>query len=170
MAVRQSPGLDDGWLYRYESLSGGEAKRVQVACALIARPDVLVLDEPSDHVDEPTRAAIAEAMRKFAGIGLLISHDVELIDATCSRCVMFERPQDVRAFIPAKAGLETAMPVRRRRTQKGNPGDKPGLPRETSISVRPSPWRPTSDDIDISPGAGSAAAVTERIYQMWKYS
>lgn len=144
---------------------------MQVACALIARPDVLVLDEPSDHVDEPTRAAIAEAMRKFAGIGLLISHDVELIDATCSRCVMFERPQDVRAFIPAKAGRETAMPVRRRRTQKRQPRrDKPGLPCETSISVRPSPWRPTSDDIDISPCAGSAAAVTERIYQMWKYS
>lgn len=91
MAVRQALGIDEGWLYRYDTLSGGEAKRVQIACAMAARPDVLVLDEPSNHVDEPTRAAIVAAMRRFRGIGVLISHDVELIDATCGRCVMFER-------------------------------------------------------------------------------
>ena len=91
MAVRQALDLDDGWLYRYVTLSGGEAKRVQVACALARQPDVLVLDEPTNHVDEPTRSAIAKAMAGFRGIGILISHDVDLIDATCGRCMMFER-------------------------------------------------------------------------------
>lgn len=91
MAIRQALGIDEAWLYRYDTLSGGEAKRVQIACAMAVRPDVLVLDEPTNHVDTPTREAIAAAMRRFRGIGILISHDVELIDATCCRCVMFGR-------------------------------------------------------------------------------
>lgn len=42
-------------------------------------------------MDGRTRQAITQAMRRFDGIGIVISHDVELIDATCSRCVMLER-------------------------------------------------------------------------------
>ncbi|OZG62339.1 ABC transporter ATP-binding protein [Bifidobacterium lemurum] len=91
MTVRETLGIDDEWCYRYDTLSGGEAKRVQVACALAARPDVLVLDEPTNHVDGPTRNSIARVMRTFRGIGIVISHDVALIDATCDRCVCFER-------------------------------------------------------------------------------
>lgn len=91
MDIRRSLGIDEAWLYRYGTLSGGEAKRVQVMCAMASRPDVLVLDEPTNHVDVPTRTAIAASMRRFRGIGILISHDVELIDATCGRCVMFGR-------------------------------------------------------------------------------
>lgn len=91
IAIRDALNIGDDWAYRYETLSGGEAKRLQIACALAGDPDVLVLDEPTNHVDGRTRQAITQAMRRFDGIGIVISHDVELIDATCSRCVMLER-------------------------------------------------------------------------------
>ncbi|MCI1649811.1 MAG: ATP-binding cassette domain-containing protein [Bifidobacterium tibiigranuli] len=91
LRIRESLGIGDDWAYRYDSLSGGEAKRLQLACALSLRPDLLILDEPTNHVDEPTRLAIAEALRSFSDIGIVVSHDVDLIEAVCSRCVVFER-------------------------------------------------------------------------------
>lgn len=91
MRVRNALHIGDDWPYRYETLSGGETKRLQVACTITARPDVLVLDEPTNHVDGETRKAIVEVMRQYQGIGIVISHDVALVDATCARCVIFER-------------------------------------------------------------------------------
>jgi ATPase subunit of ABC transporter with duplicated ATPase domains len=91
LRIREALGIGDDWAYRYDSLSGGEAKRLQLACALSLRPDLLILDEPTNHVDEPTRLAIAEALCSFSGIGIVVSHDVDLIEAVCSRCVAFER-------------------------------------------------------------------------------
>lgn len=80
--------LDDEWAWRYETLSSGQQKRLQVACALWAKPDVLVMDEPTNHVDASTRKAICVALGSFKGIGLLISHDRELLDMLCSRCLL----------------------------------------------------------------------------------
>ncbi|KFF31300.1 ATP-binding cassette domain-containing protein [Bifidobacterium bombi] len=89
--VRETLGIDDGWAYRYAALSGGEAKRLQIACSLALRPDVLVLDEPTNYVDAPTRAAIASALLGFHGIGIVVSHDAELMDVLVQRCVFLER-------------------------------------------------------------------------------
>ena len=91
LAIRTALGIGDDWCWRWDTLSGGEAKRLQLACAFAARPDVLVLDEPTNHVDASSRAAMEHAMRLFDGIGVLISHDTALIDATCARCVILER-------------------------------------------------------------------------------
>lgn len=96
LAIRDALGIGDDWAYRYGTLSGGERKRLQIACALAASPDVLILDEPTNHVDAPTRAAIARAMLAFTNrrggrVGIVVSHDVELVDAVATRCAFFER-------------------------------------------------------------------------------
>ena len=85
--LRTVLGLKDDWPWRYETLSGGQQKRLQVACALWNDADVLVLDEPTNHVDASTREAIAQALAGFTGIGILISHDRALLDRLCGQCL-----------------------------------------------------------------------------------
>lgn len=87
VALRRDLGVEDDWPWRYDTLSCGQQKRLQVACALWQRPDLLVMDEPTNHVDAPTREAIAAALASFKGVGLLISHDRVLLDALCSQCL-----------------------------------------------------------------------------------
>jgi len=87
LRIRRELGIEDDWPWRYETLSGGQRKMVQIACALWSAPDVLVLDEPTNHVDASARAAIGRVLGGFSGIGILISHDRELLDALCSQCL-----------------------------------------------------------------------------------
>ena len=85
--LRQTLALGDDWPWRYETLSGGQQKRLQVACALWPEPDLLVMDEPTNHVDATTREAIASALEGFEGVGILISHDRQLLDRLCGQCL-----------------------------------------------------------------------------------
>ncbi|MGN0076728.1 MAG: ATP-binding cassette domain-containing protein [Parafannyhessea sp.] len=88
--LREELGIGDDWPWRYAELSCGQQKRLQVAVALWLRPDVLVMDEPTNHVDAPTRGRILAALRGFGGVGLLVSHDRELLDALVTQCACFE--------------------------------------------------------------------------------
>ena len=85
--LRRELLLEDDWPWRFEALSCGQQKRLQVACALWASPDVLVLDEPTNHVDVSTKHALFSALSQFKGIGVLISHDRELLDKLCTQCL-----------------------------------------------------------------------------------
>lgn len=80
--------IGDDWPWRYDTLSGGQQKRLQIACALYARPDVLVMDEPTNDLDAPTREIVSEALASFDGVGILISHDRELLDGLVDQSLL----------------------------------------------------------------------------------
>ncbi len=77
-------GIEEEWFYRWESLSYGERKRIQIAVALYGEPDILLLDEPTNHLDHTTRFILIHALRSYRGIGILVSHDRELMDTLCT--------------------------------------------------------------------------------------
>ncbi|AZR34501.1 ATP-binding cassette domain-containing protein [Xanthomonas vasicola] len=62
-------------------LSGGEAMRVALAGAFLTRPDVLILDEPSNHLDGPQRQRLMDQLLAWSGGLLVISHDRSVLDA-----------------------------------------------------------------------------------------
>ncbi len=66
------------------SLSGGELQRLMLVKALAEQPDILLLDEPSNHLDLPTRQRLIQALSHFPGVLLMVSHDRALMDAVCS--------------------------------------------------------------------------------------
>ncbi|MBD3240556.1 MAG: ATP-binding cassette domain-containing protein [Chitinivibrionales bacterium] len=80
-------GVEHDWLERWTTLSHGERKRAQIATALWRNPLVLAVDEPTNHLDESARALLADALRRYEGIGLLVSHDRALLDELCGHCL-----------------------------------------------------------------------------------
>ena len=80
--------IEDDWFWRYDTLSGGQQKRIQIACALYAQPDILIMDEPTNDLDAATRDIVKEALASFSGI--LISHDRDLLDSLVGQSLMCE--------------------------------------------------------------------------------
>ncbi|HEX8824897.1 MAG TPA: ATP-binding cassette domain-containing protein [Archangium sp.] len=72
--------LDPTALDRWPTLSPGERKRWQIGAALAREPDVLLLDEPTNHLDAEAREWLIAALRRFRGVGMLVSHDRELLE------------------------------------------------------------------------------------------
>jgi len=72
-------------------LSGGERQLVLVARALAQEPEVLLLDEPTAHLDLRHRAVVLERVREFAAAGgaaLVVSHDLNLAARSCGRLAL----------------------------------------------------------------------------------
>src|SRR5690606_25951283 len=63
-------------------MSGGEKARLALALIVRRRPNLLLLDEPSNHLDVETREALATALAEFGGSMLLVSHDRHLLRTT----------------------------------------------------------------------------------------
>ncbi len=84
--LRGRLALQGDWRRRWPTLSHGERKRAQIAAALWRNEAVLCLDEPTNHVDAEVRTLLAAALSRYRGIGLLVSHDRELLDSLCRRC------------------------------------------------------------------------------------
>jgi ATPase subunit of ABC transporter with duplicated ATPase domains len=80
--LRAKLKLDDAVLERWnDGASPGERRRWQLAAALWSEPDVLLLDEPGNHLDLEARALLLDALASFRGVGVLVSHDRALLDA-----------------------------------------------------------------------------------------
>jgi ATP-binding cassette subfamily F protein 3 len=71
-------------LQKMELLSGGQKSRVAFACLSAARPHILVLDEPSNHLDIEAMDALSDALQRFQGGVLMVSHDVTMLQKVCT--------------------------------------------------------------------------------------
>jgi ATPase subunit of ABC transporter with duplicated ATPase domains len=86
-------GLGNDWLERWATLSHGERKRAQIAVAIWQRPVVLAVDEPTNHLDDEAQDLLIEALSRFKGIGMLVSHDRRLLDGLCRQCLFVDPPE-----------------------------------------------------------------------------
>jgi ATP-binding cassette subfamily F protein 3 len=72
------------------ALSGGERGRLSVARLLISNPNLLVLDEPTTHLDIPSREALEQALSGYTGTLIFVSHDRRLISRLANALWMVE--------------------------------------------------------------------------------
>ncbi|NKB48520.1 MAG: ATP-binding cassette domain-containing protein [Alphaproteobacteria bacterium] len=66
-------------------LSGGERARLMFAQIALAKPHILLLDEPTNHLDMVSREALIQAINRFPGAVVLVSHDPHLLELTVDR-------------------------------------------------------------------------------------
>jgi ATP-binding cassette subfamily F protein 3 len=70
---------------KIEKLSGGEKVRLLLGLMAMEKPNILILDEPTSHLDIDSREALIYALNDFEGAVLLITHDVFLAEATADQ-------------------------------------------------------------------------------------
>ena len=108
-------GADAG--KKISSLSGGEKARLVLAELLVSRPNFLILDEPTNHMDIPAKEALEAAFRAYTGTILVVSHDRYLIRQVADSILLFENgtamyyPFSYEHYLERKRGLKEGETV-----------------------------------------------------------
>lgn len=97
-------------------LSGGEKIRLAFLRLFLAAPNFLLLDEPTTHLDLDGRRLLQDALQKYKGTVLLVSHDIDFVRATATSILEITRegirkyPGGYDYYREKKAELESAAP------------------------------------------------------------
>jgi len=108
-------GLTSAAATRTEKLSGGQAQRLSIACALVHRPDVLFLDEPTGALDPQARRNLWDLLRAIAAEGhtvVLTTHHMDEAETLCQRVAIMDHGKILQIGAPAALVRELAHPVR----------------------------------------------------------
>ena len=105
---------------RVVTLSGGQKQRLAVACALVSKPELLFLDEPTTGLDPQSRRQLWDIIRRFRAAGgtvLLTTHYMEEAERLCDRVAIIDHgkvialgtPRELIASLGAEHVIEFAL-------------------------------------------------------------
>jgi ABC-2 type transport system ATP-binding protein len=115
---------------RYRRLSGGERQRLGLALALVGRPELVALDEPTAGMDVEGRAATRELLGRLRDEGvtvLLTSHDLGDVEKVADRIAILDRGRIVALGSPAELAGGANAALRFRLAASLSEADRAGL-------------------------------------------
>ena len=114
----------------FDDLSGGQRLNSALTQALALNPSILMLDEPTNHLDRHNRQSLIRMLQAFAGTLIMVTHDVELLQATVDRIWHIEDGQIhvfsgcyddyMREFGQERSAIETELDDLNRQKQKAH--------------------------------------------------
>lgn len=108
---------------KVETLSGGQRKRTALAAALIAPVDLLILDEPTNHIDNDTVDWLEKHLEKYSRALLMVTHDRYFLDRVANRTLELEKGRiysyqaNYSRFLEMKAEREELLAAGERKRQ-----------------------------------------------------
>jgi ATP-binding cassette subfamily F protein 3 len=81
---------DDDVFKPVNVLSGGEKSRIALVKMILGNSNFLIFDEPTNHLDLRSKQVLIEALKKYTGTLLLISHDRELLEEVATKIIYIE--------------------------------------------------------------------------------
>lgn len=81
-----------------DTLSGGETVRTLLCQLMMRKDNVLILDEPNNHLDLESIAALGEGLSKYEGTVIVVTHDQQLISEVATRIWAPRKGQPVIDF------------------------------------------------------------------------
>jgi len=79
-------------------LSGGEKKRVALACVLMLKPKLLLLDEPTSNVDGKTRRKILEILKNYSGTMIIATHELKYLEEIVDGVAILSMDKEILAY------------------------------------------------------------------------
>jgi ABC-2 type transport system ATP-binding protein len=123
LELMERVGLEGREGDRVDQYSGGMAQRLMIARALMHRPQILILDEPTTGLDPQSRLFLWDTMRELREQGttlILTTHDMAEADQLCDRIaivdhgevIALDTPRGLRSVLPSEQGLEVVVSPR----------------------------------------------------------
>jgi ABC-2 type transport system ATP-binding protein len=130
-------GLDDAARVRYRRLSGGQKQRLALALALLPRPEVVFLDEPTTGLDPQARRNTWELIARLKGEGTTVSlttHYLDEAERLADRIAIMDEGRLVALGTPAELVQSDGPTVRLRTSKSLDPGTLESLPSARGVT------------------------------------
>jgi ABC-2 type transport system ATP-binding protein len=111
----ETVGLTDQAAVQTEKLSGGQAQRLSIACALVHDPELVFLDEPTGSLDPQARRNLWDLLRQISRAGrtvVLTTHHMDEAESLCDRVAIMDHGRILKAGPPAALVRELDQPLR----------------------------------------------------------
>jgi len=126
-------------------LSGGEKARVALAKTIVSKANFLLLDEPTNHLDIHSVDLLVEALNKYEGTYILVSHDRYFVNQTCNKIWEIENYK-IKEFV---GNFEEWEEWKQRQAKAKNEKAVVEKPKEVKAEVKQNNNQKTSVDKDV---------------------
>jgi len=117
-------------------LSGGERKRLQLMRVLMANPNFLILDEPSNDLDIDTLNVLEDFLEQYPGILILVSHDRYLLDKLTDQLFIFTGDGEVVIYNGNYADFKLEQEELNKKVEKKVEKPKPVVEKKQKLSFK----------------------------------